>query len=176
MSYDLYFKLRKPEPLPFGAFAAHFQPRRNYKVLPQQAICQNEDTGVYFSFDLGKLQNEERTDLLPIKFNLNYMRPHVFALEAEPEVRMLVKRFDLLVIDPQIGGMGEGEYSTDGFLAGWNKGNDIGYRAVLDTHMDEVMLTLPAPRIEECWRWNYARHDLGSGDRSLPSSVAVSIY
>jgi hypothetical protein len=170
MSCDLYFKSGKAGPPPFGAFAAHFRLRRNCKVLPQQAIYQNEDTGVYFMFELGKLQNEERPDLLPIKFNLNFFRPHIFGLEAELEVRALVQRFDLLVIDPQFGGMGEGEYFTDGFLAGWNKGNEIGYQAAVEQHADEAMPTLSTARIEECWRWNFARHEL---QRKLGDDIFV---
>ncbi len=54
MSYDLYFKSRKPESKPDAkAFAAYFKQRKNYEVTDKQAIYENEITGVYFIFDLG---------------------------------------------------------------------------------------------------------------------------
>ena len=33
--------------------------------------------------------------LFPVSFNLNYFRPHVFSLEAEPELAAFVESFDL---------------------------------------------------------------------------------
>ena len=47
--------------------------------------------------------------------NLNYYRPHIFGMEAEPEVSGFVATFEPIIMDPQIGGMADGEYSRDGF-------------------------------------------------------------
>src|ERR1051325_2662308 len=132
MSYDLYFKSRnqnsKPTPI---EFVEYFRQRKNYEVSNQQVVYQNETTGVYFVFDIGELSDMEDSDLLPLSFNLNYLRPHIFGLEAEPEIRSLVEKFSLLVSDDQLDGMSDGEYSTEGFLRGWNKGNEFGYRSIL---------------------------------------------
>ncbi|MFM0009145.1 MULTISPECIES: hypothetical protein [Paraburkholderia] len=47
---------------------------------------------------------------------MNYFRPHDFGLEAEPEVRFFINRFEPQVQDPQKDGMGNGPYSTKGLL------------------------------------------------------------
>jgi hypothetical protein len=161
MSYDLHFKSRKPESkLDANAFAAHFKQRKNYEVTDTQAIYQNEVTGVYFIFDLGETGMEEQPDLLAVSFNLNYFRPHIFGLEAVREVGALVEKFDLLVSDGQINGMGEGEFSSQNFMSGWNKGNEFGYRAITEQHPNQKLPTLPTAKIEACWRWNFAQAEL----------------
>jgi hypothetical protein len=161
MSYDLYFKSQGQDSKPdSGAFAEYFKKRRNYKVSDKQAFYQNETTGVYFGYDLNTEADEKESDMLPVRFNLNYFRPHIFGLEAEPEVASFVKEFELLVFDPQIGGMGDGEYSTNGFLNGWNKGNEFAYESVLKRNPQSPIHSLPTLRIDECWRWNAARDGL----------------
>ncbi len=102
-----------------------------------------------------------------MSFNLNYFRPHAFGLEAEGELAALVERFDLMVFDPQGDGMSDGEYSPEGFLRSWNKGNEFGYRALLESGAEGDFLTLPTAAIENSWRWNYQRaqkqHEIGDG-------------
>lgn len=55
--------------------------------------------------------------------------------------------------------MGDGEYSSAGFLSGWNAGNELGYRAILKPE-EKPPLTLPTAQIEACWRWNKAKDGL----------------
>lgn len=138
----------------------YFKARKNYQVSEQQALYQNETTGVYFVFDLGGPEESEMANAAPVTLNLNYFRPHIFGLEAEPEVRALVEHFGFLVSDPQVGGMGDGEYSTGGFLSGWNQGNDFGYRSIISQRPNENIPTLPTSQIEACWRWNFTLGDL----------------
>lgn len=161
MSYDLYFKSRDLE-AKIGAeeLAAYFGKRENFQVNGSQAFYQNETTGVYFIFDLGDVESEEQPDLLPVSFSLNYYRPHIFGLEAGMELNSFVKAFDLFVSDPQIDGMGEGEYSTERFLAGWNSGNEMAYRSLLQQQPNENPPMLSTAKIERCWRWNLARAGL----------------
>ncbi len=163
MSYDLFFgvpPVRQP-PSP-SAICEYFLERKHYEVSESQAVYRNEDTGVYFAFDIEapkEPQQEDEADpsFVPcgIAFNLNYYRPHIFGLEAEPEVASFTERFDLLVDDPQIDGMGRGHYSSERFLAGWNTGNRFAYKALL-TKLDasDVVDTLPFDAIERYWRWN----------------------
>ncbi|MDD5260259.1 MAG: hypothetical protein PHD76_00260 [Methylacidiphilales bacterium] len=132
MSYDLYFtspKISREE------FTSYFRSRSSYEVSDQQALYQNQDTGVYFSFDYTE---SEPVDEGAIKssaaFNLNFYRPHFFALEAVDEVTAFVEHFKFLIHDPQNDGMENGPYSPEVFLKGWNHGNEFGYAAVLQQH------------------------------------------
>jgi hypothetical protein len=160
MSYDLFFKSRNQNSKPEAkAFTSYFKQRKHYEVSGQQAIYKNETTGVYFIFDIGDVGDVEQPDLAPVSFNLNYFRPHVFGLEAEPEVSAFVKEFSLLVSDPQVSGMGDGEYRSESFLHGWNAGNEFGYRAMLKPE-EKPPLTLSTAKIEACWRWNKAKDEL----------------
>lgn len=164
MSYDLYFHRRDDAAVLPGAFNAYFASRANYGQNGDPGFYANDDTGVYFSFQISDDRDGDEESGRPAAaatFNVNYVRPHIFGLEAEPELAAFVRHFDLTVEDPQLSGMGEGEYSRDGFLAGWNAGNDFGYRAMADRSGPSFAdYVLPTERIETCWRWNLARRRL----------------
>jgi hypothetical protein len=198
LSYDLDFCVPEGAPAPTTAeLEAYFKGRPWYQVNGTQAFYGNEDTGVYFSFELeGESPSEDDEDpreagaegaeaeqpadgLRPIglSFNVNYVRPSVFGLEAERELSALVERFGLSVDDPQMNGMGRGPYSAAGFLAGWRAGNAFGYRAVVEQIRKEpgeqgsVLTTvLESGELERCWRWNIQRADL---QRELGEDVFV---
>ena len=186
MSYDLSFLVRNGEATPTAeSFREHFRSRRGYTEQGGEFWYQNEDTGVYFSFDLhegedvgedldadGAASVDDGLRATCLTFNLNYFRPHVFGLESEREVSALVARFSLLVDDPQNEGMARGPYSSVGFLRGWDAGNLFGHRAILG-QMDKGEPSISNPRLdalpketlESIWRWNYGRpqlqHELG---------------
>ncbi len=172
MSHDLYFRSRSPDTANPHDFAAWFRPREHYQVNDAHAVYFNRRTGVSFEFryneEFDEADGGARDDrpLLPVAFNLNYVRPHVFALEAEPEVAEFVRQFDLAVLDPQPEGMGEGEYTAEGFLRGWNAGNEFACRAARSQSPDQPFPMLPARRIEQIWRWNFdtdrRRREIGS--------------
>src|SRR5262249_13135627 len=89
-------------------------------------------------------------------FNINYLRPHVFGLEAEIELSALVARFAPRIRDPQRDGMGDGPYTPEGFLRGWNAGNRFGCEAMaFGAGLQRP--GLPAATLERVWRWNYAK-------------------
>jgi hypothetical protein len=145
MSYDLSFRRDQGAPS-WDTLARWFAGRRSFKVDDKQAVYENGDTGVYFLFD--------RSDAaVPIAFNINYCRPHVFAFEAEPVLAELVTSFGLGVVDPQ-GAMADGSYSREGFLQGWNHGNRFACRAMQSQGALGRAYTLPGARIEAAWRWN----------------------
>lgn len=162
MSYDLFFRSRLPG-VGFSQedFTNYFGNRPRYELNESQAWYKHKNSGVYFVFEFNESQDnpdeEDEVDssLIPVAFNLNYIRPHPFGLEAEIEVAAFVKAFDLTVSDPQMSGMGEGEYSEDGFLRGWNAGNEFGYRATFSRDPLQAVHTLSSARIEACWRWNF---------------------
>ncbi len=172
VSHDLYFRSRSSDAANPHDFAAWFRPREHYQVNDVHAVYFNRRTGVSFEVryneDFDEADGSARGDrpLLPVAFNLNYVRPHVLALEAEPEVAAFVRHFDLTVLDPQPEGMGEGEYTAAGFLRGWNAGNEFAVRAARSQLPDQPIPTLPARRIEQVWRWNFdtdrRRQEIGS--------------
>lgn len=157
MSYDLFFRGAK---LTESEFSSYFAARPNYQMNPKQAYYENEDTGVHFSFEFGDDEDDPEAKRADASFNLNFFRPHFFALEAEPEVRAFIERFDLRISDPQAHGMGEGPYSTEGFLRGWNVGNEFGCRAILEMEKHpESIDTLPTAELESIWLWNRDRKE-----------------
>jgi len=148
VSYDLSFHAREgAPPLTETAFVGHFADRPGYRAPGEYA---NEDTGVYFTF--AYVDEEGAT------FEINFHRPHVFALEAEPEIASFVESFHLLVEDPQIDGAGFGDFSREAFLRGWNHGNRFALHASASERQRPP--TLPSAEIERCWRWNLQRRDL----------------
>lgn len=155
MSYDLFFYPRQQDArLNITTVKEFFQQRRKYEISEQQAIYQNQDTGVYFIFDFDATEGEQSSEA--VHFILNYFRPHVFGLEADVELTALVREFNLLAGDCQ-GEMSDGEYSSERFLGGWNAGNEFGYRAMLSEELSEPIFTAPAVEIEAAWRWNFTK-------------------
>lgn len=175
MSYDLSFRVaagRKPPSV--DELQAFLRSRPHYEVGDDQALYQNDDTGVYFLVDFGPSNDEsgddppadDRSVAVPLAFNLNYNRPSVFALEAEPELAAIVGHFVLRVEDPQ-DGMADGTYSRDGFLEGWRAGNRLAVGAV-GTADGRLPFQLPAAELERHWRWNLAVSAL----QTAPTTVA----
>lgn len=162
MSYDLYMKPRSGL-FSQDRFLSYFRNRPPYVVEGQQAWYHNEDTGVYFSFELNSGQGQDANPAsgYPVLFNMDFFRPSFFALEAEPELRQVVEELDFTVLDPQTDGMGEGEYDSSRFLSGWKVGNQFGYSAMLrdPTNRPDIS-SLPASKLERIWRWNHARGEV----------------
>lgn len=81
MSYDLFFRPALTEqPASPEDFIRYFAQRRHFTTKNGQSWYQNEDTGVYFSFEL----TPDEVDPAPswVQFNLNYARPRSFVVEA----------------------------------------------------------------------------------------------
>jgi hypothetical protein len=161
MSYDLFFKPRSGECIAPDAFDDFFSSRSNYKVDLPQAWYQNEETGVYFVFELHSDTADNEAQTFPVSLNINYFRPSYFILEAEPEVTAFVRHFDLVVSDPQLDGMGDGDYNPDLLKSGWNHGNAFGYSAILkDPENRPTVTCLPAQILLRSWAWNHRRNSL----------------
>lgn len=150
MSYDLYF--RSDRRVSVDDLRAWFSEQDNFTVNDDRAHYENEVTGVYFGFDF--MNAADARERVPVAFNINYFRPHIFGLEAEPVLTEFVEAFELGVSDPQSEGMGEGPYSPEGFLRGWNAGNRFGHRAIMTMDDAPSPLTLPSARIRGIWEWN----------------------
>jgi hypothetical protein len=156
MSYDLdlFFEpaIRRSRLLEY--FAA----RKHFKVENDKVVYGNEDTGVYFFMRLRSGRNIllQRT-VVSAEFEINYGRPSYFGIEAEKEMAAFVAAFQPRIHDPQMRGMGDGPYSRDGFLNGWNFGNVFAVYSVLSRDPDWSFASLPADRLRAAWEWNYHR-------------------
>jgi hypothetical protein len=187
MSYDLFFVPKNHGcSLVAESFRDYFAAREHFTVENNQACYTNDDTGVYFSFDFKGGNEREPSDdedgdqgRYLASFNLNYFRPHIFGLEAEPEVAAFVQQFDLRIDDPQFGGMEQGEYSHKGFLDGWNAGNEFGYKAIISQNgLAAVAGTLDSQTIERYWTWNFGRRQFQKelGDNIFVPRVSFCSY
>jgi hypothetical protein len=190
MSYDLYFLRESTAPaLTMEEVARYFDRRRHYRRDGSQFFYENEDTGVYFSFDMTDTissESDDEVDEAPIEdgfastglvFNINYYRPHFFGLEAEPELSAIVGELGLAVEDAQIDGMGRGPYRGELFLRGWNKGNLFAYKVYAEglpqggkPSAPPTHDVLPAKSLERMWKWNFDRARL---QEALGESVFV---
>lgn len=185
MSYDLFFikkqtdkasrwsLFRKPPKAQsdHAAFAEYFSNREFYRVENNQALYINESSGVYFRFNIAGVSEGHCAS-----FNMNYSRPHVFALEAEPELTAFIQHFDLAIEDPQMHGMGSGPYSPEAFIKGWNIANDWATQAI-SVQSGVSVSRAPKAVIERVWRWNVARVALEqrTPDVFYPSMLFVEI-
>jgi len=155
MTYDLYFHFEKEKPSP-KELSQYFISRPYYELTKGQVVYQSEKTGVYFIFNWKMPDDSDGDEEADVSFHLNYLRPRIFALEAEPEVAAFIDRFHPIFEDPQIDGM-KNKYSQEGFMRGWEKGNfKAGIQALSSRENKKYANTsLPAAEIERCWRWNF---------------------
>lgn len=158
MSYDLYLR---PDAFDADAIRDWFTARPIYQVEDEQVTYANPETGVYFTFHIDAtteaVEGDEGPGRPSVAFNMNYFRPHTFALEAEPAIAAFLARFPSRIDDPQR--MGDGPYTREGFLEGWNCGNRSTFSIAAKQGMDRPLSADPA-RVEAAWAWNYGRAQL----------------
>lgn len=176
MSYDLYFTSDDVGVLTRERFEAYFTGRDCYTIRQSDAFYENPDTGIYFFFSYNAASDGEDAPAgESVSFDLNYGRPHVFALEAEPEVSAFVRALGLNIEDPQLQGMANGPYSREGFLRGWNTGNQYGYSVFLKDSGDFGRWSLPTAELERVWRWNFAKEALYK-EIALDAFIPMILY
>lgn len=172
MSYDLYLKPASNE-FTDSDFKNYFSQRHNYQFDGSQAWYGNEETGVYFLFELQDSSNlEDGEEFYPVMFNMNYFRPFCFIKEAEQELTRFAQHFNMQVSDPQVGGMGQGAYYADKFVQGWIYGNEFGYKSILSNKDNGDVYSLPGEKLSQIWQWNYNRNTL---QNSLADDVFVPL-
>ena len=154
MSYSLFIHF-KPRLRRSDVFA-YFARRRHYKAAKDRVFYANEDTGVYFWFTLQVGWDVLlRRTVKSAEFEVNYNRPSFFGLEAEPELSAFIGAFHPRIEDPQMEGMGEGAYSAEGFLRGWNFGNRFAVGQTAPAGSDRKLPTMPAAALRAVWEWNF---------------------
>ena len=159
MSYtlDLYFEpaVRRDRMLQY------FAGRKHFKLAEDKLSYENPDTGVYFWINLRCARNLllQRT-VTSAEFEINYNRPSFFGIEGERELSAFIAAFQPRIEDGQMHGMGEGPYSREGFLSGWNFGNVFAVHNRLSNGSAGDIPSLPADMLRAVWTWNDQRADL----------------
>ena len=111
MSYDLYFYKRQNQQISESDISDYLQ--NNLCAANEQGnqwFYENDDTEVYFSFDLNEPETDPEAveletvldfDYTRFSFNLNFLRPDFFGQEAFLFVDQMISELDLSVINPQ---------------------------------------------------------------------------
>jgi len=177
MSYDLHLHFDKG--VTERDFLEYFAGRRHFTARGNEVVYQNPDTtvGFFLRYELSK-GFLSRKSLAAAHFELNYFRPSFYGLEAQIELSALVTRFAPRIEDPQINGMGQGPYSGDGFLRGWNYGNTFAVGAITASNPQHKVVTMPTDKLLTAWKWNYNKPQLSAevGERQfVPSIMTVAV-
>ncbi|HSW58868.1 MAG TPA: hypothetical protein VLH15_10720 [Dehalococcoidales bacterium] len=166
MNYIIHFQSRNnSRPVNPQLVKEYFQEQAGYTVNNFQSLYSNEDSGVFFTFEYGGRMSGGNTpgqNILPVFFNINYGKPHVFVLEAEPHLAEFIRHFDLQVSDLSMRGSNYMDYNELDFYHGWNAGNEAYYREMLRSNNPKKLFTLPLREMKNIWRWNFHVGELQS--------------
>lgn len=169
MSYDLYFYKHRDTPISKNDVSTYLT---EHLCLPNeegnQWFFENEDTGVYFSFDLNEpdtddnsSEPEEAFEYLYtfISFNINFLRPDFFGREAFLFVGRFINDLDLYVVNPQ--STENDDYPLKPEMGelyqNWSKLN-AKHSAHLYTELD--LQYYPQPASDAIWQYNFDRAEL----------------
>jgi hypothetical protein len=154
MSYDLEFYFEPP--IPRQRIVEYLAARKHFKIENDKVLYARSDTGVYFFMKLRSSRNLllQRT-IVSADFEINYYRPSYFGIEVENELSAFVAAFKPRIHDPQMRGMGEGSYSREGFLSGWNFGNVFAVHSIMSRDPADDVPSMPADQMRAVWEWNY---------------------
>ncbi len=163
MSYDLLLVGRADSAV--ARSLDYFRSRPHYTVTDAQAVYENPDTNVYFSFDATGSEADDPEADQPrgtwLALNLNLYRPSVFGLEAAREVLAVTVATDSDVFDPQADDPAVRSFDTEEFLGRWNHANRRGHVALLSEREGQDPVpwprSLPASTLRAVWEWNCAR-------------------
>lgn len=166
MSYDLYFYKRKGRQLSEKQIGDYLT--QNLTLANEngnQWFFENEDTEAYFSFDLNEPEDDPEAieifesfkgfDYTHFTFNLNFLRPNFFGMEAFGFVEKFITDLDCFVMDPQSSDPDNPrKISASEMLATWSKTN-LAFSA---DKFDELALTyFPLNKSNDTWRYNVQR-------------------
>jgi hypothetical protein len=163
MQYDLQLR---PRQIPNRqAMASYFAGRAHYCFCGGQAHYDNQNTEVYFSFGI-----ETRS----VQFHLDYIRSHVFALEAVTELEAFSKTFSCVVSKGGDSAL-SAPFSAEPFLRDWLLGNAQKYQSVGIMGQEGVHLIVDSKSIEAVWRWNAFRTEIQKYYASLLEVAFVPV-
>jgi hypothetical protein len=168
MSYDLFFYKRKGTEVSTGEISEYLSDN----LVPAnegntQWFFENEDTEVYFSFDRNEPDEifEADEETAPIEnfddtnftFNLNFMRPSFFGLEAFKFVEQFCCDLHLFVLNPQSDSEQPYKPNRQEQFDIWNKTN---LRASKDHFKETQSCFLSEETCIKVWEYNSNRQDL----------------
>src|SRR5690606_10226598 len=113
-----------------------------------------EDIELFESFE--DFENTQFT------FNINFIRPNFFGLEAFPFVEQFMNEFDLYALDPQCRSDPDnpGRKTAEGYYSEWSQTN----LKFSSEHFDELeLLHFPLERSNDYWRYNFHVNQLQHG-------------
>ena len=161
MSYDLLLKPKNGN-LTVEQFKIYFATKPHFGLSLDgenlQARYENKTTGVSFYFQYQHQSQDEEVEYYPITFNIGFFKPTYFANEADVELKALVDTYNLMVDDPQMNGMGVGDYQSDKFISTWLHANDLVCKPAILSNKE--IPTLPSEKIESVWLWNKQKNTL----------------
>jgi hypothetical protein len=165
MSYDLYFYKHKDCKTTDSDIRSYLGERIQNTENADQFWYENKETGVYFSFEYNKsdlddesLEGFEEFDNTNWMFNINFLRPQFFGLEAFPFVGSLINDLDLIVLNPQVGGDETlAKYSDKDLFENWS---NINARHSSDFFKEYELYYLDLDKSNKSWEFNQNRFAL----------------
>ncbi len=164
MSFDLYFYKEKGRELPESEVGEYLN--ANLVEVDEngfQWLFENEDTGVYYTFELNDPEDDPEAielyesfasfDNTRFSFSLNFIRPNFFGLEAFQFVERFMKDLGLFTLNPQSGIDSENPTIEDckAYYENWSNTN-IQFSS---THFDEFNLVhIPIEKSNNIWAYN----------------------
>ena len=136
---------------------AYFAARDHFGVEGYDVLYDHPVTRATFFFEFKPAKfSFPRKTIVSGEFTLSYFRPNYFGSEADIELSAFMAAFQPRIHDPQMHGMGDGPYSSEGFFNGWNFGNQFSVRNALAEKSSPDIPTMPAAELRQGWSWNYA--------------------
>ncbi|MEO6731290.1 MAG: hypothetical protein ABIN01_08730 [Ferruginibacter sp.] len=168
MSYDLYFYKSKRTTLSEEQIANYL----TENLVPKnengnQWFYENQDTEVYYSFDQNEIEDDPESkelyesfhdfDNTHFSFNLNFMRPCFFGLEAFQFVEKFMKDLNLSVFNPQSASESPYIPTKEELFENWDKTN---LWSSVD-HFDKLQSCfIPTDKSNAIWNYNFNRSRL----------------
>ena len=167
MSFDLYFYKKKSASLIETDIATYLT--QNLIAVNESAnqwFFENDETDVYYSFEINETDDDPETielfenfkdfDNTRFSFNLNFMRPSFFGLEAFLFVDKFIKDLGLYVLNPQEDFKNPYIPTHEDLFENWNTTN---LNASVD-NFDEDSNFYPLKESNEIWNFNFNRQQL----------------
>lgn len=161
MSYDLYFHKRKDSTVTSDDIAIYLnQYLQHDHELANQWTYTNEDTGVYFFIECEPIKPGETLPQIGqfentgYYFQLNFVRPSFFGLEAFPFIERLTNALDLLIENPQESTEEPVKIGAEALYKNWNSSN-LHYCAHMFTEAEGVYM--PLEKSNNAWAYNFKR-------------------
>ncbi|AOC93510.1 hypothetical protein BB050_00354 [Flavobacterium anhuiense] len=160
MSYDLYFFTSKENPITFEEIENYL----SFNLVPEennQWFFHNPDSEVYFTF-LKTENDEENTESFQnlkdvgISFNLNFLRPSFFGIEAFKFVEKLINDLDLYVFNPQSENEKPYKPTQKELFDNWNSTN----LNASSIHFSDQNTYLEIEKSNQIWSYNVERNSI----------------